>query len=146
MKRFLLALATIVCVGLGLAVAQNIQRSIQLSQSPIGPFGVDAANSVYFPGKVMTAGSSPTLSGFGTGGSITGSDFAGILQAGTGSSTTAAFAFRTAFTSSPYCTANASSSTAVGVVATPGGVSFTLSSGAVFGQQIMYSCIGRSTG
>ena len=147
MKRFLLGLATVICIGLGLAVAQNINRSIQLSQSPLGPINVDTVNGVYFPAKVNTSGSAPTLAGGGTSASVSGSDTAGEISIGTGTTTTATITFRTAYTSTPYCTWGTSVLSSAAGLVSPSGINFVwTSTGSATGSKLNYICIGRSTG
>lgn len=107
MKRlFTWALGFFVAVGLGLAVAQNINKAIQLSQDPTGAFGVDSNNNAYFPGHFLTQASAPTLSSCGTTPTISGSDSWGTIVEGT-TSTACTLTFRAAFLTAPFCIATA---------------------------------------
>src|SRR5205814_10438962 len=67
MKRFALTVLTLALLP-GLALAQNINRSLQGSQDPRGPVGIDTNNSAYFPGHInafgqITAAPSPANCG-----------------------------------------------------------------------------------
>lgn len=102
--RFLLPSLLILCLAGGLAVAQTINKAIQLSQDASGAFGVDTTNNVYFPGHILTTALSapaPTVAGTGTP-SILGTDFAGTITMGA-SATTATATFGRAYVSVPHC-------------------------------------------
>lgn len=105
MKRpAILAGLLILCLGLGMSVAQNINRALQLSQDPLGAIGVDTSNNVYFPGKILVRPSqAPTLSSCGTSPSISGSDFSGQVTEGTTSTTGCAITFNAAYSTAPWC-------------------------------------------
>lgn len=140
MRKLLLSLAALLAIGLGFAAAQNITKSVQLSQDPTGQIGYDTNNNVYFPAKVLTTGRTPTLSGGISGGTVTGSAFGGIITGVTGSSA-GALTFGTAFLAQPYCVATstntATSPIAYNTVAT--GINFTTWTGAL---TAMYVCTG----
>lgn len=145
MRKLLFAsLYALVVAGFGLALAQNINRSVQLSQSPLGPIGVDSANSVYFPVHVNVSGSAPTINSFGTGALISGSDLAGEISLGTTPGTIGTVTFRTAYTSTPYCTTGSSQVSPMGIRPSPNG--FGLAHSYTAGEKLFYMCIGRSTG
>ena len=143
MKRLILGLATILCLGLAVSIAQTINKSIQLSQDASGPIGFDTVNGVYFPAKINTAGSAPTLGSFGT---SPGSDTAGEIIEGSNADTGGTLTFRTRYTGTPYCVVSSSAqATPVGAVPTPGGITITHAS-STLSLKIEYICIGRSTG
>ena len=147
MRKLLFAsLYALVVAGFGFAIAQNLNRSIQLNQSPLGPINVDSVNGVYFPDKVNTSGSAPTISSFGTGAVISGSDTAGEITLGTSPGTGGTLTFRTAYTSTPYCVPGGSTAASPpGITITsPNGMNFSHS--ATSGGKFQYICIGRSTG
>lgn len=105
MRKYLLPSALILILGLGFALAQNINRALQLSQDATGAFSVDTNLGVYFPGHVLspTGGirPNPTVTGTGTP-TISGTDFAGTITMGA-SATTATVVFGTAYVSIPAC-------------------------------------------
>ncbi len=105
MKRFFLASLAIICLGLGLAVAQNVNKALQLSQDPTGAFGVDTNNNVYFPGHILTTGptTKPALTTCGTSPSNVGTDTAGVVTEGTGGPTGCLITFNRAYLAAPYC-------------------------------------------
>ena len=146
MKRFFLAFTTIICVGLGLAIAQTLNRSLQLSQSPLGPINVDTANSVYFPTHVNTTARPPTFTvgTCGTSPTIVGGDLAGTITEGTGSVSACSLNWQTAYTNAPFCVASSNSpTTPVGITAvTPGGITFSHTATSV-SIPINYICMGR---
>lgn len=137
MKRFALPLLALLAIGLGSVAAQNITKSVQLSQDGSGPIGFDTNNNVIFPAHINNSGSVPTLGGTGCGtATIAGSDSAGRLN---GSATTGNGAalcsinFRQPFATTPFCVATtqnpATSPLAYNVVAT--GLNLTTITGAV---------------
>jgi len=73
----------LLCLLGSVSFAQVISSSIQLSQDPRGPFGVDINTGVYFPGHILTPTGrpAPVLSACsaGTGGSFAGTDFSGTF-------------------------------------------------------------------
>jgi hypothetical protein len=98
------------CFAIGLASAQVITRSVQLSQDPSGPFGVDANNNLYMQGNRhlnASSGSSGGVPSLGTctNGVITAgsTDFSGQVTAA--SAATCAVVFGQAFATAPRCTA-----------------------------------------
>src|SRR5882724_10376320 len=98
MKSFLRQIAAGLLFGIavfgGLAIAQTINASLQLSQDPRGPFGVDTNQGVYFPGHVLTPTGrpAPVVSACGTNTNV-GTDFGGrvTISAGTPASCTLTF-------------------------------------------------------
>lgn len=97
MKKYLLPSALILAFGLSLAVAQNINKALQMSQQP-GVFGVDASNNVYFPAHVLSNGKAPTTSN----GTVSGTDFQGTITESS-NSVGGTLTFATAFLAAPNC-------------------------------------------
>lgn len=138
--------ATLV-ISVGLATAQNINRSVQLSQDPTGVFNVDSSNNLFFPKHWNTGDqSAPAVSGFGSAPTPSGSDAAGSVFISAGNPTSGQIKFAQAYTSTPYCTASSTSNvTPVGIIATPQGLLFSfLALGP--NAMIFYNCVGRSGG
>lgn len=103
-RRYVLPSALILLLGLGIGVAQNINRAIQLSQDSTGAFGVDSALGVYFPAHILSPLNKapiPSVSGTGTP-TLSGTDYTGTITMGT-SATTATVIFGTTFVSVPSC-------------------------------------------
>ena len=88
----------------GLALAQSITSSIQLSQDPRGPFGVDANTGVYFPGHILTPAGrpAPVVSACGTFTNV-GTDFGGRVTISAGTPASCTLTFGTAFVTAPNC-------------------------------------------
>ena len=128
MRKYLLPSALILAFGLALAGAQTITKSIQLTQDPRSPIGMDASNNAYFPAHIAAGGSqavAPATSSCGTGGSpgVVGPDNAGVITegAGTGTGVTGCtITFNAAWNTAPVCTVSSVNATAVaaGVVST----------------------------
>ena len=98
MRKYLLPAGVILALGLSLALAQNITKSLQQSQSP-GAFGVDTVLSVFFPNHINSVGKVPAV---GSSATVSGSDFAGTITEGS-SSVGEVLTFTTAFTTAPHC-------------------------------------------
>lgn len=110
MKRHsLLPALLILAIGVGSVVAQNITKSVQLSQDGTGTIGYDTGNNVYFPAHILSTvrGSpAPTVTGSTCGTTapaITGTDFAGTVTVGTSATTSCVVTFGTAFVTAPTC-------------------------------------------
>ena len=104
MRKYLLPSALILVLGLGIALAQNITKAIQLSQDATGAFGVDASNNVYFPGHIFNTGPIPVVSSCGsTGLAVTGTDFSGQITVGGSAATACTLTFGKAFVTAPNC-------------------------------------------
>lgn len=109
MKKYLLPTLLVLGLGLGLAYAQNITKSVQLSQDGTGTIGYDTSNGVYFPGHILSTvrGSpAPTVTGATCGTTapaITGTDFAGTVTIGSVATTSCVVTFGTAFVTAPTC-------------------------------------------
>lgn len=109
MHKRLLALIAILGLGLTFAWAQVPNQSIQITQDPSGPVGYDSVQGgVLLPGHLLTStrkAPAPALTACITGGSPTlaGTDFAGLITAGTTASTSCVVTFGTAFQTAPNC-------------------------------------------
>lgn len=143
MKKYLLPSALILVGFLGFAVAQNITKSIQLSQFPNGPIGMDSSNNVYFPAHVLNAGATPSVSPQAGTATVVGSDFSGTITGGGASTSQVFLTFKTAYSAAPNCVVTTqnpgTSPLAYNVVAT--GINITGSMGAA---KAVYICSGAS--
>lgn len=140
MRKYLLPSALILCFGLALAVAQNISRSVQLSQDPSGPIGFDTNNNIYFPKHVNTNDqTTPTIQQCGTLGGVYGTDTAGIITGGA-TAGTCGIAFRLAYATPPACTLGPTTATPMGIVATTAG--FVATYQTTPGYVFSYNCVG----
>lgn len=141
MRKLLLPFAALIAIGIGLATAQNITKSVQMSQDPTGVIGVDTNNNIYFPAKVVTTGRTPTLGGGLASSTVSGSSLAGIITAAGAASSAGSLTFATAYTTAPYCIVQATnpgtSPVAYNVVAT--GINITTWTGAL---TAFYTCVG----
>jgi hypothetical protein len=103
------------CFAIGLASAQVITRSVQLSQDPSGPFGVDASNNLYLQGNRhfnASGGNNPPTLGTCTAGVITAgsTDFSGQVTGATAA--TCAVVFGQAYATAPRCLVTPNNATA----------------------------------
>lgn len=106
MKKLFLAALGIVCLGLALATAQTVNRSIQLSLDPTGQIVVSTPGGVFFPDRVHGNSSrTPSVASNGSGTVLTGTDIAGEIVEGTGSITSSIVTFSRVQNATPYCTA-----------------------------------------
>src|ERR1035437_4482797 len=108
MRKYRLPSALILVLGLGLALAQTINKSVELSQDGLGLVGYDTLNNICLPNHLnstIRAGVAPVLTACVTGGSPTlvGTDFMGTIVAGTTASTSCVVTFGTAFVTAPNC-------------------------------------------
>lgn len=109
MKKYIAPILLTLALGLGLAFAQNITKSVQLSQDGTGTIGYDTNNNVYFPGHILSTtrgGPAPTVTGSTCGTtapSVTGTDFAGIITVGTSATTSCVLTFGRAYGTAPVC-------------------------------------------
>lgn len=112
LRRALLPSAIVLALSLSFAVAQNINKAIQLSQDASGAFGVDSNNYVYFPGHILSTGPGvPTLSCGGTAATILGTDTSGEITTGTTSSNNCVVTFAKAYLATPWCVVTAQQNT-----------------------------------
>jgi hypothetical protein len=154
MKRYLLPSALILAFGLALAGAQTITKSIQLTQDPRSPIGMDASNNAYFPAHVgagFNQNTVPTLTSCGSGGSpaVIGTDQAGSVTegAGTGAGVTSCIlTFNSAWNTAPICTVSTiGPATGLGFGnAVPSTTSFTIVHSAATSLGWMYVCMSKS--
>lgn len=107
MRKYLFPSALILAFGLTFAVAQNITKGVQLTQDPTGAIGMDVANNVYFPNKILsTRTTTPALTSCGTSPSIIGNDTVGKLTTGS-AATTCTMTFTAAYNVAPACVVSA---------------------------------------
>lgn len=147
-KRYLTTGLAVACLVLGAAAAQNIVKSVQLSQDPTGGMGVDALGGVFFPNHVSTAQpATPTVVGFGAGTpSITGTDSAGEVVEGTGAVTSGTLTFARAYNATPYCTGTSNAAaTPVAFYSSPNGFNVAHPGTSVL-MRFYYQCVGGRTG
>ena len=108
MKRLLVALLAVSCLGIGLGVAQNINKALQLSQDPSGAFGVDTSNNIYMPNHLnCNSQQAPTVAAAAGTVTVVGCDMAGKITGGSAAATTVTLTFRTAYGVAPICVATA---------------------------------------
>lgn len=117
MKKLLLPSALILVLAFGLAVAQNISKSVQLSQDATGAIGYDTNNNVYFPAHILSTGLAgiPAVSSpVGTAPTIASNstDFIGQITGGQATNPSGSVTFKTAFNAAPTCLLIASGGTA----------------------------------
>ena len=108
LRHYLLPSALVLALGLTFAFAQSINKAIQLSQDPLGHFGVDTTDNVYFPGHILTVPSgltpAPVASSCGSTGLVnTGTDYAGSITVGGSAATACTLTFGKAFVAAPTC-------------------------------------------
>lgn len=142
MKRFLVALLAVACLGIGVGIAQNINKALQLSQDSTGAFGVDNVNSVFFPNHIVgNAQLTPTITtGAGTAATITGMDSNGIVTGGGVTTTTVTGTWRSAYGVKPSCVAQSENPATSPLAFVPSTTGFTVSA---MGAAIMhYVCVG----
>lgn len=149
MRKYLLPSFLILAFGLALATAQNITKSVQLSQDGTGTIGYDTSNGVYFPGHILSTvrgGPAPTItSACGTSGqSVTGTDFSGQITIGSSVTTTCPLTFGTVYNTAPTCVASPASGVlaSFSYVSATTGLTFTQTSTA--NNRITYICSSLS--
>ena len=145
MKRYLKYIvpsSLILLLGLGWAVAQVITASVQLSQDPRGPIGLDASRNVYFYTHVLAPGGvTPAVSSCGGGTpAIVGSDTAGYVTEGT-SAATCTNTFSQAYAAPPWCVVT-SQTGASPVGYTPAAATLVVTNTSVSGLVFNYICTG----
>ena len=109
MKKYLAPAALILALAVVAALAQNITKSVQLSQDPTGLVGYDTSNNVYFPAHILSntrGGPAPTLNTCGTTSTILGTDTQGKVTTGS-VITTCNVAFGTVYVTAPACVVSA---------------------------------------
>ncbi len=109
MKKFFLPSLLILAGLASWALAQNINRAVQLSQDPTGLIGYDTNNGIYLPQHLLTTtrgGPPPTVTGATCGTtapSVAGTDVMGLITVGTSATTSCVLTFGTAFVVAPVC-------------------------------------------
>lgn len=109
MRKLLLPSLLVLALASGIAFAQNITKSVQLSQDGTGTIGYDTSGGVYFPGHILSntrVAVAPSVTGATCGTTapaITGTDFAGTVTVGTSATTSCVVTFGTAFVTAPTC-------------------------------------------
>lgn len=143
-KKYLLPSGLILALALGVAFAQSITRSVQLSQDPSGPIGIDTSNNIYLPAHVLqTSRPAPTLTSCGTGSpAILGTDVAGLVTMGT-AATGCVITFRTAYLATPWCVVTSQSPILSPVNYTAATTALTLTASAN-GLLVNYWCSGST--
>lgn len=107
MKRYLAPIGLIFALACGIAGAQTIIKGVQLSQDNTGPIGMDSANNIYLPKKILsTATIAPALTTCGTSPSIIGNDTVGKVTTGS-AATTCTMTFNVAYNVAPACVVSA---------------------------------------
>ena len=147
MRKYLLPSALILVLGLGFAIAQNITKSVQLSQDPSGPIGFDTSSNVYFPAHVLTTNGlqgvpSPTaISGSVITIDANATDFSGTITGGGVSSSNGTLTFSKAYLATPHCvvTSQNPGTSPVAYNVVPSGINITSGIGA---STINYVCSG----
>lgn len=105
MKRYVLPSILILALAASVGFAQNITKSVQLSQDGSGPIGYDTNGASYFPGHINSTtrvGARPVLTSCGTAPSFTGTDTALRLTTGS-AATTCTVTFGVPFVVAPAC-------------------------------------------
>ena len=145
MKKYLLPSALILALGLSISLAQNITKSVQLSQSP-GSIGYDTSNNVYFPNHILSYGKTPALSACITGGTpkIVGTDFMGTITAGTTASTSCVVTFSTPFATAPNCSVTWASGPLAAMSWTTSTTALTITQTSNASSSIVYTCSSAS--
>jgi len=150
MKRILLVALALALLGPGLASAQQINRSLQGSQDPRGPVGLDTSNGAYFPGHINAFGQFTTITtqancGLGAAMTTGSTDVAGTV---TPRQSFCTVQFGSPFNANPNCVASTvsiaagaslASSLAISSLST---TSFTLNN-VMSGAIVNYICIGN---
>ena len=94
-------------------------------------------------GHYVASGSAPSLSSCGTTPSITGTDTAGIITAGTGIITACTVTFATAYSSEPACIVTSDNSVSFYFISAKSTSAFTITGDSPIGADVInYICIG----
>jgi len=135
----------------GVALAQTISSSVQLSQDPRGPYGVDTNQNLYIQNNrhLLTSNNSaapPVLSACITGGSPTlvGTDFFGVITAGTTASTSCVVTFGAAFITAPNCVVSWQTGPLAAMSWTTSTTALTITQTSNASSKIAYSCTSAS--
>ena len=154
MRKLLFAFG-VLCMVIGAysTWAQNINLSVGTTQDPSGKIGFEGANgNVYFPGHLLstlrggtTPGAPPVLTACITGGSptITGTDFAATIVAGTSASTSCVVTFGTAFLAAPNCLVTWNTGPLAAMSWTTSTTALTITQTSNASSGITYLCTGQ---
>lgn len=147
MKKYLLPSALILALAAGLAWAQT--KSVQLSQDPTGTIGYDTGGGVYLPGHLLSntkVAPAPVLSACITGGTPTlvGTDFEGLITAGSTASTSCVVTFGTAFTVAPNCVVTWMTGPLAAMSWTTSTTALTITQTSNASSKITYICMSSS--
>lgn len=106
LRRYVLPSLLILAVFGSVAIAQTINKAVQLSQDASGAFGVDSNNGLYLPGHLLVPNSvvnpAPTVSSGATTPTISGTDTAGLITMNAAATTVTA-TFGRAYLTVPFC-------------------------------------------
>jgi hypothetical protein len=150
LKKYLLPSLVCLGLGIGLAYAQVANKGIQQSQDPTGTIGFDSVQGgIYIPGHLLTTtriGPPPVLSACITGGSpaIAGTDFAGVITAGSTASTSCVVTFGTAFQTAPNCVVTWQTGPLAAMSWTTSTTALTITQTSTGSVKIAYSCTSVS--
>jgi hypothetical protein len=141
-RAYLLPSLLILALAGGLGIAQQITRSVQLSQDPSGPIGFDNVNGVYFPGHILSTGTTPTLSGCGGSTTVTGTDSQGTFT-GTAGTAACTLIFARAYQAAPNCVVTSNSQSTSPLAYTLATTSIQVTAG-IGAAKAYYWCSGAS--
>lgn len=150
MKKYLAPVGLILACFLASALAQNITKSVQLSQDPSGLVGYDTSNNVYFPNHILSTirgGPAPTVTGSTCGTTapaITGTDFAGVVTVGTSATTSCVITFGTPFVTAPTCVLTPKSAILAALSYATSTTALTITQTSTANNTIAYMCTSLS--
>ncbi len=147
MRKYILPSLLVLLLGAGLSIAQVAVRSIQLSQDTTGAFSIDANNGVYFPGHVLsTPHPAPALTACITGGTPTlvGTDFSGVITAGSTASTSCVVTFGQAYVTAPNCVVSWQTGPLAAMSWTTSTTALTITQTSIASSKIAYICTSAS--
>jgi len=137
-KRYALPSILILALAGGFAMAQTINRALQLSQDTSGAFSIDTQNGIYFPNHIFSTGRLPTVTGTGTP-LIRGTDNAGQITMGS-SGQTAIATFGRVWLTNPYCVVSTNVTLASPIAVHALTQTMTLTQPATTGNLVNYWC------
>lgn len=142
MRKLLIPSALILFLSATFAIGQ-VTKSLQGSQDPRGPVGLDASNNAYFPAHVNSQGGTPALTSCGVSPTIVGSDMAGVVTVKT---TTCTITFAAAYTNAPACVVVDETTPSLSMAYTVTTAHIAISAGLTSSDLVQYICIGQSGG
>ena len=148
MKRLFLPLVLLL-FGIGLALSQNITRSIQTTSDGTGAIGYDTLGNVYLPAHLLSTtriAKAPVLTACVTGGSPTlvGTDFQGTITAGSTASTSCVVTFGVAYVTAPNCVVSWASGPLAAMSWTTSTAALTITQTSNASSVITYFCSSAS--